>query len=177
MARKITNYEEKLYEIVSSRFSLRVRHGVGPWTELGERISLVVTIVPTSGRSDKWEDLTNEIGVYLIAAYYGDTTKSGSIWFRWDFNREAKQVARLVEQYCTPFLQGHSQDWEKIERFRDARCRAARAQARELLSQVPPEVGRSWRLTGESDEEWQQRLLKESKLGKQRLRNEGDEGT
>jgi|SRR5579862_2233728 len=161
-ARKISNYDEMLYEIPSQHFTLRVRSGVGPWTER-ERTSLVVTIVPSASRSDKWEDITNETGVSLIALYYDQQPTSCHLADRRDFWLEARRLTELAGKYCTPFLMGRGEEYPKIRQFLEMRKREGKVEIERLLANLPPYAKQMWQLEGESTEEWQERLRRAAK--------------
>ena len=163
LARKIAGFDEMLFEIVSPQFTMRIRAGVGPWTEHLERINLVVTIAPTNERGDKWEDMSNEIGVALLALYYDKLPKHHRLADRRDFWLESKRMTELARKYCAPFLLGHTKDYPEVLRFRNQRRSEAVAQAEEFARNQPPNVKPMWRREGESAEEWQQRLKEGAK--------------
>lgn len=155
---RLVRVHEKLYEIVSPYFTLRLRVGIGPWTQVGERTSLEASIVPTEKRHESWEDLTNEIGVYVVAAYYGEHPRPRGMVYRWDFWLEAKSLARFTRKYCKPFLLGETKDHAKVREFLDMKNSEGVAEVQQLLNNLSATVKPMWRLEGESDVEWRQRL-------------------
>jgi len=165
---EIVQVRKSCYEMVSPHFTLRLCL-CSKWLDRDERgPKLSAMLVPTDERADlgdDWEDcLSNdEVAVGWVAEYYGAEIKRRIIWSRWDFDREAKQVAHELRTYCLHLFRGESEDWVKIKRLRDAGVRETSRKTRELMSRLPPNVKLSLRKPGESDEEWRQRLLREFK--------------
>lgn len=152
----------QFYEIVSPHLSLRIRVGVGPWTDR-ETTSLVVSLVPSGKRPDTWDDLGSEIGVHVVAAYYGETTDYQDIFSPKDFEDAARQSARIAQQYCKPFLLGQMEDFPKIRQQLDEEIRQEKARIEGLLANLPPNVKPMWKREGESHAEWMQRLDREKR--------------
>jgi hypothetical protein len=149
-------------EIVSPSFTLRIRVGVGPWTER-ETTSLVAGLVPTEKPLDKWDEIHGEVGVYVIAGYYGASVEHRKILSRRDFELEAEQSASFANRYCKPFLLGQSEDFEKIRQKLEETIHEEQARIKKLLDNLPPNVKPMWKREGESHVEWTQRLEAERK--------------
>jgi hypothetical protein len=163
----------QLYEVVSQTFTLRVRVGVGPWTDR-EKTSLVVSLVPTEMKHDKWDAMTDEIGVYVIAHYYGDTSEYRNIYDQSSFEKEAQQASRLVQKFCKSFLLGQADDYSKIRQQLDERIREDGERIRKQMANLPSNVKPMWKREGESHSEWIQRLEIERKAAEARLRKKHD---
>jgi hypothetical protein len=152
----------QFYEIVSPHFTLRIRVGVGPWTER-EETSFIACIVPTEKRGNKWDEFSDEVGVGVVASFYGDALENRAICGPGDFEWEVEKAARLSRRFCKPFLLGKSQDFPRIWKKLDDQIHESTARIRKMLSNMPPNVKPMWRKEGESHAEWVQRLEVERK--------------
>jgi hypothetical protein len=153
---------DKMYEIVSPTFTLYVRFGVWPWTDR-EEMSLVTSIVPTTERNGTWDHHgENELSIYAVTHYYGSRIEHHPIRYRWDCDKEAKQVAHLADVYCTSLIKGLCDDWNEIRRQFNIDKQLYLAEVRMMVDKMPGQM-KAWRLPGESDDEWVNRVREQAK--------------
>lgn len=98
---------EGCFEMRAETFTMRLRCGLGPWTDRGHS-DLDVTIVPTDQAVPFCRDeLANgEVGIVAIARYCGGSCEVEPIWTLADFEKRAEQYHELARRYGVKFLLG-----------------------------------------------------------------------
>lgn len=153
----------QLREIVSSDFALRIRVGVGPWTD---RVvtDLTVNLAPSTTPLGRWDE-PEGVAILWVAHYYGDATKYEGIYNRRDLAHAAQRDATLAATYCRPFLLGqNAEDFPKIKQVVEEQMASAAAESRKLLANLPSSVKPMWRLEGESFADWEKRIRREKAI-------------
>ena len=158
MSLKLVRVNDHLYEMVSSRFTLRIWFGKPPWRDYDFQEACSVTLVPNDERRANWGDTEGEIGICAIASFYGESCQGQYVHDRLAFWREAEKSSVLARKYCRKLLLGTSDDFSKIRAHVDSNIRREQTKIREMLKNLPPNVKRMWRMKGESDADWRERV-------------------
>lgn len=106
-----------VYEIEAKEFSMRIREGTGHKTDI------LVTIVPTSLRSNNPKYLDNEKGLGNLAKFNNE--ELSSFWGKPSldadgeaaYSRAVNRVAVDAERLVIPYLLGLKNDYPLFERF------------------------------------------------------------
>jgi len=158
MSLELVRVSNERFEIVSEHLTLRIWFGKPPYRDCDAQETCSVTLVPTKERRAKWVDANNEIGIAVIATYFGEPCRGDYVRNRGEFWMEAEKSALLARKYCRELLLGKSDQYAGIRAYLDAEQRRASAEIRAMLLELGPNVKRMWRMEGESDADWLARV-------------------
>jgi len=149
---------EELYEIVAPSLTIHIRFGRPPYRDYDCQETCDVGLVPTAERKAQWEKARNEIGIPVIASFYGEACKGGYVSTQEEFDNQVDEWARLVSKYCCGLLSGVSGDYPRIRAHLDAIIEKSNEEIRDMLRHMPSNVKRMWRMEGEAESDWLARV-------------------
>lgn len=102
---------EGVYEVCSANFAMLIRHGTG------HHKSILVTLLSTKERPTGIEDLSKDIGLGVIAEFYGEKLVESPFDSREDYLREAGKLASAAERFLFPYLLGLRDNLNDVRAF------------------------------------------------------------
>jgi hypothetical protein len=132
---------EKLYEIPSIHFVMRIRFDVGAHTK-----SINATLIQSHQMpGDIEEGCLDELGVGVIAGYNGVEVR----YVPWEqteegFLQQAKAIAIQAKQFAVPYLLGQKSDWNYVRAYIQEKI--DEDVERIKAYKFPPNVQKRWHL-------------------------------
>ena len=120
-----------IYQIAGRDFAMRIRQGTG------HRKDFVVTLAPKVSLPDDLDDLSQEIGLGVVAEYNGKPLQ-----VRDDYQREFEEAAKTAETLLVPYLLETKTDFEEIRHF--VECKVEESGIRTKKYHFPPNVREEW---------------------------------
>jgi hypothetical protein len=131
---KLQKLRSGIYEIAGARFIVRLRQGTG------HKKDLLVTMAPMKVPGRDLDDLSDEIGLPLIAEFHGIEIPHEDISSNEGFYSSPRRVAETIEQFCIPYLLGRKSDFEELRSFVDRKIE----EAGKREWRFPPNVREEW---------------------------------
>ena len=120
-----------IYEIPGRTFVMRIRQGTG------HRRDFLVTLAPKSSLPDNLDDLSQEIGLGVVAEYNGKQLQVQS-----DYHSDFAEAAKIAEMFCIPYLLDTKKDFEEIRRF--VECKITESGLETKKYRFPHNVREEW---------------------------------
>jgi hypothetical protein len=142
---------EGCFEVKCATYTMRIRCGLGPWTDRGNS-DLCVSVLPTKLRHhfSRNEASVGEIGIVAIARHFGKQCDIESVWTLGDFKKRAKQYLELVRDFGVQFLlTDETETFRAIQLDLDAKITAANEEAKKC--RFIPGVQKRWHLPPPSE--------------------------
>ncbi|HWA27615.1 MAG TPA: hypothetical protein VG734_18305 [Lacunisphaera sp.] len=125
-----------VHEIGGRDFAIRVREGTGHSRDF------LITLVPGESRINEPDDLANEIGLGVIAEFFGEPLVKRDMFTPGRFKRGFAEAAASAEKFLIPYLSGERRDLDEIRRFIEGKVEASGVRKKQY--RFRPNVREEW---------------------------------
>lgn len=124
------------YEVQGKEFIMRIRRGTG------HRKDILVTLLQSAERPAENDDLSKEIGLGVVAQFYGEKLEEASLDTQEEYLRSAGSLAEAAGRLLFAYLIGDRTDFAQLKNFATARSGKAVSEIPDY--RFPKNVRKEW---------------------------------